>query len=348
MQVQPPQPFSTKSHWIRNAATHNIPRNVVMQQSQGSGSLPASGTNQFVSGTATASGSNSFGPNIPDTHPARSSTVANPTTYWLPNRPSFPPYTPTTLPRPQLLRTRSKKRTHKAAKTPLTSTSTVTLGPKNGRLQKALKSKAWIDTYFKNGKVCKLCGRGCKKGRIDWFLGHLVSVHFIQVIKNRTEYDAQRFAEEADLQPHFIATQTAFEYTRRFVNVVKCSLCLDDTSLILRTANIWDHLRRAHAETTIAIHQEEGRHTIIGQSVGIKTDVIQLFNVALAPSALRTLSRLAQAVILKLEGIPEAGSKADEYAEVWDQRDVPLEFSMLTLEGEQFKLGARIISFNRI
>ncbi|GJJ09223.1 hypothetical protein Clacol_003445 [Clathrus columnatus] len=251
-----PQTLSHENHTEFGMPTHVIPQDVVMQQSQELGSLPTSGTNQFVS--ETASGSNSFGPNTPHTHPVPSSTVTNPTSFWLPNGPPFPPYTPTPLPQPQpLLRTRtpSKKRTHKAAKAPLTPT--VTLGPKNGTLRKVLKSKAWIDTYFKNRKVCKLCGGGCTEGRIDRLLEHLVSVHFVQVIKNRGEYDANHFAEQADLQPHFIATQTAFDYTRRFVDAVRCSFCSDDTSLVFRTPSIWNHLKKAHAKTTIAIRQEE-------------------------------------------------------------------------------------------
>ncbi|GJJ15070.1 hypothetical protein Clacol_009345 [Clathrus columnatus] len=236
--------------------THDVPQNFVMQQSQGSGSLPTPGTNQVVSGTA--SGSSSFGPSTPYTHHAAPSTVTNPTPYWLPNGPPFPPYTPTPLPQPQpLLRTRtpSKKRTHKPAKAPLTPT--VTLGPKNGTLRKVLKSTAWIDTYFKNRKVCKLCGGGCTEGRVDRLLEHLVSVHFVQVIKNRGEYDVDHFAEQADLQPHFIATQTAFDYTRRFVDTVRCSLCSEDTSLVFRKPSIWNHLKRSHAKTTMAIRQEE-------------------------------------------------------------------------------------------
>ncbi|GJJ15092.1 hypothetical protein Clacol_009367 [Clathrus columnatus] len=56
------------------------------------------------------------------------------------------------------------------------------------------------------------------------------------------------------------------------------------------------------------------------------------FNVNV-PSALRALSRLTHAGILELEGIPHAGSRADEYAEVGEQRDVPLEFSLLMLKG---------------
>ncbi|GJJ12861.1 hypothetical protein Clacol_007107 [Clathrus columnatus] len=251
-----PQNMLQTNHTGFGMPTHDIPQNFVTQQSQGSGSLTASGTNQFVSGTA--SGSNSFDQNTPHTHPAPSSNVTNPTPYWLPNGPPFPPYITTTLPQPQpLLRTRtpSKKRTHKAAKTPLTSTATP--GPKNGRLRKALKSKAWIDTYFKNRKICKLCGGGCTEGRIDRLLEHLVSVHFVQVIKNRNEYDAGHFVEQADLQPHFIATQTAFDYTRRFIDVVRCSLCSDDTSLVFRTPSIWNHLKKSHAKTTNAIRQGE-------------------------------------------------------------------------------------------
>ncbi|GJJ15108.1 hypothetical protein Clacol_009383 [Clathrus columnatus] len=220
--------------------THDIPQNVVMQESQGSGSLPASGTNQFVSGTA--SGSNSFGPNTPYTPPAPSSTVTNPTSFWLPNGPPFPPYTPTPLPQPQpLLRTRtpSKKRTHKPAKAPLTPT--VTLGPKNGTLRKYVN---FVEEDVQKDASIRL-------------LEHLVSVHFVQVIKNRNEYDAEYFAEQADLQPHFIATQTAFDYTRRFVDTVRCSFCSEDTSLVFRTPSIWNHLERSHAKTTKAIRQEE-------------------------------------------------------------------------------------------
>ncbi|GJJ06921.1 hypothetical protein Clacol_001117 [Clathrus columnatus] len=171
-------------------STHDIPQNFAMQQSQESGSLPTSGTNQFVSGTASVF--NSFGTNTPYTRPAPSSTVTNPTPSF-PNVPPFPPYMPTTVsPPPPQPRTPSKKRTHKAAKAPLTPSTTVATGPKNGRLRKVLKSKVWIDTYFKNRKM----------------------------IKNRTEYDAEHFGEEADIQPHFIATQTAFEYTRRFVDTI--------------------------------------------------------------------------------------------------------------------------------
>ncbi|GJJ15095.1 hypothetical protein Clacol_009370 [Clathrus columnatus] len=253
-----PTPINTlqTNHTGFGMPTHDVPQNFVMQQSQELGSLSAHGTNQFVLGTA--SGPNSFSPNTPNTDPAPSSTVTNPTPYWLPNGPPFPPYTPTAVPEPQpLLRTRtpSKKRTHKAAKGPLTPT--VTPGPKNGTLRKVLKSTAWIDTYFKNRKVCKLCGGGCTEGRVDRLLEHLVSVHFVQVIKNRNEYDAQHFAEQADLQPHFIATQTAFDYTRRFVDTVRCSLCSEDTSLVFRTPSIWNHLESSHAKTTKAIRQEE-------------------------------------------------------------------------------------------
>ncbi|GJJ15110.1 hypothetical protein Clacol_009385 [Clathrus columnatus] len=55
-------------------------------------------------------------------------------------------------------------------------------------------------------------------------------------------------------------------------------------------------------------------------------------NVALVPSALRALGRLTQAGILKLEGIPDAGSKADGYAEVWEQRAAG--FFSVDVEGE--------------
>lgn len=55
-------------------------------------------------------------------------------------------------------------------------------------------------------------------------------------------------------------------------------------------------------------------------------------NVALVPSSLRALVRLTDAGILKLDDIPDVGSLAKEYAEIWEQRAA--EFFSVEVKGE--------------
>jgi len=43
-------------------------------------------------------------------------------------------------------------------------------------------------------------------------------------------------------------------------------------------------------------------------------------NVALVPASLRALARLSKAGLLKIKGHPDAGTKAEKYAEIWEKK----------------------------
>ncbi|GJJ15159.1 hypothetical protein Clacol_009434 [Clathrus columnatus] len=111
----------------------------------------------------------------------------------------------------------------------------------NGR--SALRSQAWIDRYFLDG-ICQICKGGSSKNRLDRVLEHLVSAHFVQAVKNVEFFDTEHLVLEAEVRQHFIGTQAQFEYTRRYINSIRCSFCPGDSSLVFRKENITEHLDR--------------------------------------------------------------------------------------------------------
>ncbi|GJJ16127.1 hypothetical protein Clacol_010407 [Clathrus columnatus] len=113
----------------------------------------------------------------------------------------------------------------------------------NGR--SSVRSQEWIDRYFSDG-ICRICKGGSSNNRLDRVLEHLVSAHFVQAVKNVQSFDTEQLLLEADVRRHFIGTEAQFEYTRRYINSVRCSYCPGDSSLVLRDKNIVDHLMKRH------------------------------------------------------------------------------------------------------
>ncbi|GJJ15911.1 hypothetical protein Clacol_010189 [Clathrus columnatus] len=217
-------------------------------------------------------------PSFPPYIPCLPSNVPIPTQPGFPNISSFPPYphVPTAVRRPRPdseseSPSPPRKRGRKAAKAPLAPTG----APKTRQRRGEVRSQIWLDTYFINKMKCKLCGGGCTERRTDRLLEHLVSVHFIQVIKNVAVYDADRLRVDWSFHPHFIASEAAFQYTRRFVDAVKCSFCVNDNSLVFRAPRIHAHLETNHIkDATPAAREEEERRLKV-----LEPDKAEFYNI---------------------------------------------------------------------
>ncbi|GJJ15303.1 hypothetical protein Clacol_009579 [Clathrus columnatus] len=229
-----------------------------MQRSKGLGNLSASGYDQpespFSLEILYANVSSSFIPNSSPTTDCSSESFPT-TPEDLPSSPSSSiPFStaPPKIKHP--CRSHPSKAGRKPKKPAASYPAKRRKSPK-GRVRP--QSQPWLDAVFFGKGVCKHCEGGSRSNRQDRLLEHLVSSHFIQPIKDMERYDRQELEDEAEYRLHYIKTRAQFEYTRRFIDLVKCSLCVKDTSLVFRDDNIVKHLESMHAKVDKTTREEE-------------------------------------------------------------------------------------------
>ncbi|GJJ14195.1 hypothetical protein Clacol_008457 [Clathrus columnatus] len=232
------------NHMENGMETFFVPQDYVMQQSQELGISPILSCNQSTRGTISSI------PTAVVPHEFLTDVSPSSTGSSFPTTPEDQPCTShqtsiSSRVKSQLqLSKKPGRRTKKASDTPpnLIQKKRSRKFP-NGRAQ--VQSQFWLDECFSQG-ICQICKGGARRKRCDRLLEHLVSSHFIQPIKNLEVFDEEELAIEAVTRPHFIKTQAQFEYTREYINSVRCALCPGDTSLVFR--NFEQHLNTKHAE----------------------------------------------------------------------------------------------------
>ncbi|GJJ15820.1 hypothetical protein Clacol_010098 [Clathrus columnatus] len=129
-----------------------------------------------------------------------------------------------------------------------------------------LRSRAIVRKYIPTlGGFCSLCP--IKKSKRIRFgprasdtrlLEHLVTQHLILPIKNMHEYNPEKLADyAAKTRGHLIETKEQFDYTRKYVNDVKCRLRTSDVCLSFREKATIEHLWKSHWSSDEIIRQEE-------------------------------------------------------------------------------------------